>query len=143
MNITLFLVTFCDNFCLQFYTLCDTYYVALYLKARSAAGSRWLLTPKNKRKEKKLVKMVWVKPLLLPQQLLSTDYLLTLHVGTKRRHNTSITTNSKENTKKKVRWNNKAKEKQEWSCLNYSRSLVIFCVKSKESFYMASELQNF
>jgi len=45
--------------------------------------------------------MVWVKPLLLPQQLLSTDYLLTLHVGTIRRHNTSITTNSKENTKKK------------------------------------------
>ena len=83
-------------------TLCDTYYVALYLKARSAAGSRWLLMPKNKReKKKKLVKMVWVKPLLLPQQLLSTDYLLTLHVGTKRRHNTSITTNSKENTKKK------------------------------------------
>ena len=84
-------------------TLCDTYYVALYLKARSAAGSRWLLTPKNKREKNKknLVKMVWVKPLLLPQQLLSTDYLLTLHVGTKRRHNTSITTNSKENTKKK------------------------------------------
>ena len=34
-------------------TLCDTYYVALYLKARSAAGSRWLLTPKNKREKKK------------------------------------------------------------------------------------------
>ena len=107
-------------------TLCDTYYVALYLKARSAAGSRWLLTPKNKReKKKKLVKMVWVKPLLLPQQLLSTDYLLTLHVGTKRRHNTSITTNSKENTKKKVRWKNKAKQKQERSCLNKNDSVWI------------------
>ena len=34
-KITLFIVTFCDKlFCLQFYTLCDTYYVALYLKSK-------------------------------------------------------------------------------------------------------------
>ena len=40
-------------------TLCDTYYVALYLKARSAAGSRWLLTPKNKREKNKKNSWKW------------------------------------------------------------------------------------
>ena len=87
--------------------------------------------------------MVWVKPLLLPHQLLSTDYLFTLHVGTKRRHNTSITTNSKENTKKKSDETTKQKKNKNDPVWIILEALSFFCVKSKESFYMASELKNF